>query len=191
MLLSEALDQVQKLLLGFPNGGANAGKGYIGALAAALAEYPRIVATKCCHPVHGVARETKFLPTVADVVGFCERETDEMRRPIDREDRDRKMRAEFEQRAEDEKFWQADRAARPTLPELKDKHGENWGLSGGKPDPVRAAATREQLERSNRVAFERECQAAGVDPARGVSPSLIAVLREKGAIPAAKREGAE
>jgi hypothetical protein len=189
MLLSEALEHVQKLLQGFPNGGANAGKGYIGALAAALAEYPRMVATKCCHPVHGVARETKFLPTVADIIGFCERETDEMRRPIDREDRDAKMRAEFKARAEDEKFWQADRAARPSLDELKAKHGDNWGLEA-RQDQKRLAVSRETMQRANDTLRERENAAAGMDPNSQVSAALVKVLRERGLIPA-KREAAE
>jgi hypothetical protein len=192
MTLSEALEHVHRLLRGFPNGGANAGDGYIGALAATLGEYPRMVATKCCSPVHGVARETRFLPTVADIVAFCERETAELRRPVDREDHDDKMRQEFTRRAEDEKFWKADRAARPSLDEIREKHGPNYGLKDDPRTPEQLRLSRETLERANRAAFERECTAAGVDPARGVSPSLIAVLRERGLIPAqAQSEAAE
>jgi hypothetical protein len=191
MFLSEALDHVDKLLQGFPNGGANAGKGYIGALAAALAEYPRMVAKKCCDPVHGIARETKFLPTVADVVAFCERETAELRRPVDREDHDRKLREEFTRRAEDEKFWAADRAARPTLDELRAKHGPTYGLKDDPRTPEQLRVSRETMERANRTALERECAAAGMDPDRGVSPSLVKVLRERGLIPAQQSEAAE
>lgn len=175
MFLSEALEHVDRLLQGFPNGGANAGKGYIGALAATLAEYPRMVATKCCDPVHGVARETRFLPTVADVVGFCELELTEMRRPLDREDRDARMREEFERRLAEDRALQDDRARRPTLDELKEKHGPNWGLTGKDPtNPDALRISREHLERANRLAFLRECAEAGIDPARGVSPSLLA-----------------
>jgi hypothetical protein len=191
MTLSEALEHVHRLLQGFPNGGANAGDGYIGALAATLGDYPRMVATKCCSPVHGVARETKFLPTVADIVAFCERETTELRRPVDREDHDRKMREEFTRRAEDEKFWAADRAARPSLDEIRAKHGPNYGLKDDARTPEQLKLSRETLERANRMALERECAAAGMDPDRGVSPSLVKVLRERGVIPAPQSEAAE
>ncbi len=137
MLLSDALECVRKLVRAFPNGGANAGDGYIGALAATLAEYPRMVAVKCCDPVHGVSRETRFLPTVADVVAFCERETAGMRGPVEREDRDARILREMAERAEAEAQLQAERAARPTIDEMKAKHGPNWGLTPSEPAPPR------------------------------------------------------
>ena len=74
MILSEAIEAATAIIERYPNGGANAGDSYIGALAAMLASYPRQVAMRCADPVRGIVRTCKFLPTVADVVAFCERE---------------------------------------------------------------------------------------------------------------------
>lgn len=180
MLLSDALEQVNRLLGGFPNGGANAGDGYIGALAATLCDYPRQVAVKCCNPVRGVSRETRFLPTVADLVGFCERETQAMRRPVEVEDRDAALRWEMVERREAEARLRADRARRPTLDDLRQKHGPGWGIDGAVRPSESLKATREQLVRANNATFERECMAFGIDPERGVSPSLVKLLAEHG-----------
>lgn len=38
------------------------------------------------------------------------------------------------------------------------------------------AATKAQLEDANRRVFIRECEAEGLDPARGVSPALLKTL---------------
>jgi predicted transcriptional regulator YheO len=42
------------------------------------------------------------------------------------------------------------------------------------------AASMENITRANKVAFERACQDAGIDPAGGVSPYLIKALIEQG-----------
>src|SRR5580704_1453201 len=76
MSLSEAIDAAGLIIGAFPNGGANAGDSYIGALAATLGSYPRSVAKRCADHVHGVSRDCKFLPTVADIVAWCERHTE-------------------------------------------------------------------------------------------------------------------
>lgn len=80
LLLSEAIDIVGRTLDLFPNGRTQAGKSYIGGLAAVLMEYPRQVAMRAAGPVHGVARDTTFLPTVAVLIAWCERETAPMNR---------------------------------------------------------------------------------------------------------------
>lgn len=72
LTLSEAVDAVGRLISAFPNGGQQSSKGYIGALSALLLEYPRQIALECADPVKGVARATKFLPTIADIVGWCD-----------------------------------------------------------------------------------------------------------------------
>ena len=75
MTISEAIEAANKIIRAFPNGGNGAGQGYIGALAATLGSYPKSVALRCADPVRGVTRDCRFLPTVADIVGWCERET--------------------------------------------------------------------------------------------------------------------
>jgi hypothetical protein len=190
MTLSEAIEAVGLLVRRFPNGGANAGKDYIGGLAAVLIEYPRSIALRCHDPLRGVPRETKFLPTPSDVIAWCERETDDMRRPVDREERDAGMRKHFSKLAEDEKFWSADRAARPTYDELKATHGPTWGISDTDPqNPKARENAREALHHANEMLRRRENEAAGMDPDSLVSAALVKVLREQGV--AAPREAAE
>lgn len=87
MIPSEAIEAVTKMIRGYPNGGANAGASYIGALASVLAQYPRAIAIECADPLRGVARTCKFLPTVADIVSWCEPHFEKMHSTVQREDR--------------------------------------------------------------------------------------------------------
>lgn len=74
---------------------------------------------------------------------------------------------------------------RPTMDELRAKYGPNWGIGASfeRVDEAMKARARESMEKANRRFFEAECAAAGVDPAMGLSPSLLRNLREKGLIP--------
>jgi hypothetical protein len=128
MSLSEALMTVSKLISTYPNGGGQAGKGYMGALAAVLASYPTRIAIAVADPVYGVPRECKFLPTPADVIAWCERELAEMRRPVDHLDRLEKLREEAKQRESADAEWQKARMLRLPLDALRAKHGPNWGI---------------------------------------------------------------
>lgn len=186
--LSEAIELVGMLIRRYPNGGGNAGKDYIGGLANVLMHYPRSVVLRCHDPMEGVPRDVKFLPTPSDVIAWCERQTDQMRGPVEREDRDTRILREMRERREEGDRWDADRAQRPTLAELKQKHGENWGL-GEQQDDKRVAATKEQLQRANDTLRQRENAAAGMDPDSQVSAALVKVLREKGVVP--RQEAAE
>jgi hypothetical protein len=84
---SEALQAAGRIVKAYPNGGKDAGEGYIGALAATLAAYPRVTATQCASPVFGVVRVASFLPTVAEIVKWCEKAVEPLYRQADREDR--------------------------------------------------------------------------------------------------------
>lgn len=100
MTMPEAIEAVGRMIAAYPNGGGNAGKSYIGTIAALLTQYPKSVAVQCANPLSGVARETRFLPTVADVVAWCEPEAGRMCERVDREDR---VRRQFELRAESDR----------------------------------------------------------------------------------------
>ena len=130
MMLSEAIELVGKIVRSY-NGGKNADAGYIGALAHMLASYPRQVAMRCADPVNGVVRICKFLPQPADIVVWCERETEPLRR--DREYEVRTAR-QLDERAE----FEAPRTGRLTYAELKAKYGDGqggWGIDKHKPQP--------------------------------------------------------
>ena len=179
MAYSEAVEGVGKLVAAFPNGSPANAKGYIGALAAVLADYPRVIAAKCCDPLKGVARDTRFLPTVADLVGWCERELAELRAIVDRDDFEKACaQQQRDLRAAEQKLAD-DRKLRPTLQQLQEQHGTNWGIQDQQEMRAKTASTDLLLE-ANRRTFERECRRAGVDPTTAtVSPELVRLLDAK------------
>jgi hypothetical protein len=97
MTISEAISAVQKIIDGYPNGGAGAGQGYIGASADILSSYPRQTALACANSRTGIARTCKFLPTVADIVAWCEKATEPLWCAAEREARIAAQLAEREQ----------------------------------------------------------------------------------------------
>lgn len=178
MSYSEAVESVGRLIAAFPNGSPANAKGYIGALAAVLVDYPRVVAAKCSDPLKGVARETRFLPTVADLVGWCERERAGLQGIVDREDHAAAVATKARELAQHESALAAARKTRPTLQEMQKEHGPNWGIGAAeKQDLIVKEAQRATLVKANRRAFEAECKAAGVDPAHmTISPSLMRIV---------------
>lgn len=94
MTLSEAIEAVTEMIGRYANGGAQAGDSYIGALAATLCSYPRQVAMRCASRT-GVTAQCKFLPTDADVIAWCERDTAPLYRDAEREYR---LKEQFELR---------------------------------------------------------------------------------------------
>jgi hypothetical protein len=87
MSLSEAIEAATAIIACYPNGGANAGDGYIGALTATLASYPKQTALHCADPRRGIVRQCKFLPTVADMVAWLDDMSKSLYRQYDREQR--------------------------------------------------------------------------------------------------------
>jgi hypothetical protein len=126
--MSEAVDFVGKLLAAYPN--PNVSDSYIGAIAAVLRDYPREIATKCCDPLQGVVRGCKFVPTIADLVAWCEPKRIDMQRPVQRAlDWDAEMEAAKVRRAQ-EKNERADRERRlgPELGSLVSELKELYGI---------------------------------------------------------------
>lgn len=154
MTPSEAIEVVGRLIAAFPNGNPQSGKGYIGALAAVLADYPRYVATRCCDPRTGVARETRFLPTVADIVAWCERETESLRFPVDREDDELAYLQRAKAREAEALAIEAARTKRLTYDELKAKHGGSW-LPANTADENARPMTLEEISEKYGVPIEQ------------------------------------
>ena len=174
LILSEAIDAVASMLAGFPNGAPQNSQGYIGALAAVLMEYPRSVALACSSRKQGIVRTTRFLPTIADIVAWCDQHTAEMRQPIDREERDRQFAQEHRRMAAEAADLELQRKTRPSYDELKAKHGPTWGLQAGE-----KAKRAKPIHDAGRRLFEAECKAAGLDPSSLVSPRLIKLLGQR------------
>lgn len=172
MLLSEAVTLIAKLLDGFPHGRPPNQTSYIGALANVLCQYPRMVAAKCVDPIKGVARETRFLPTISDLVAWCERESAFLRDAVERDDREQRLRAEAEARRKADEKLAADRRLRPTLQQLHEQYGPDWGIGAGD-DLSRIASekSRALAAEANDRLRAAEYAAAGLEP-RYAAPGI-------------------
>lgn len=132
-----------KLLLGcYRTGDANDPETYVAAITAVLARYPETVITAVTHPVTGLPSKKGWLPTVKEVSDSC----DEAVEPIvQNELRLKRIKEQIETRERE------DRGEKPTLHQLQEKYGENWGLSRSEKQKIPEAKADE-----NRAAFERE-----------------------------------
>ena len=143
LIPSEAFEAVGSMLTGYAHKG-QADQNYIANFANILTRYPRSVAIKCAHPIDGVVRHTKFLPTPSDVIEWCEAESRPLREAADRENRverqlnardewlrprtgPRKTAAEILQSFEDAGFEFAGRKKRITV--SPDEFMERYGIS--------------------------------------------------------------
>jgi hypothetical protein len=100
MTMQEAIAAVGKMLNAYPNARDGVRDGYMGIIAALLCQYPRSIAMRCANPINGVCRTTKFLPTVAEVVEWCETNTVTIRTFAEFQSNSRKQFAEQDQREE-------------------------------------------------------------------------------------------
>jgi hypothetical protein len=174
LLISEAIVAVGRMIRGYANSG-QAGKAYIGAMADLLMRYPREVALRCVEPF-GVPKETRFLPTPADVIAWCEKAVRPMHEEAERED-------SFAEQLALRELWQ-----NQVVSESLKANGRTWldrtdpkvrELTGQKEREARARKDTGllRIDEANKAVFARECEHDGVDPARGVSPSLLKRLR--------------
>jgi hypothetical protein len=121
------------MIRGYANRG-QADRAYIGAIAELLMHYPRQVAVACVDPFHGVVRDTKFMPTPADVIGWCEKATAPMHGEAAREDRIEKQLREREE-------WQAQRKSAPPAAKVQltyQQFLDHCEATNQKPRPVGA-----------------------------------------------------
>jgi hypothetical protein len=96
--MAEAIEAVGRMVACYPHADAErVGKGYVGAMASVLAEYPRSVAMACADVRSGVVRSCKFLPTIAEVVAWCEPEVARLRRVTDYDARSARQLCERDQ----------------------------------------------------------------------------------------------
>jgi hypothetical protein len=171
--LSEAVRLAGNLLGCYPNGDKPA-QSYLGAIAEILQQYPRFIA----EDIRAVARECKFLPTVADVVAWCERRYEAARKPLDRQGQAVAM---FKGRAEDEAL-QVARALRPTLAQMQEQYGADWGIKGSTADRI---ANERKRQAAAKITDEANAAAiAAMDKAydwntaaKGYTPILAELLK--------------
>lgn len=110
-----------RLLLGqFRRGEANDPGTFVASVAAVLSRYSTEIVMHVTDPRTGLAVKGDWLPTVREVATECDRLAAEDRR---RQNRAAQIEAQLLERQRHERA-----APRPTLEELRTKHGPNWGL---------------------------------------------------------------
>ena len=127
LLPSEAATWVISMLRSYPPSEVDQ-HDYILTLAACLQQFPRAIAIRCANPLKGVAATTRFKPTVADLTAWCQREVDNLQEIVDRADLDKHLREERTAALFEEQRLAEERKTRPSLDELRAKHGPLWGL---------------------------------------------------------------
>lgn len=167
-----------KILLGcYRTGDANDPETYVAAITAVLARYPEEIITSVTHPVTGLPSKKGWLPTVKEVTDACNEAVDPI---VQNELRLKRIREQLETREREE------RGEKPTLNQLKEKYGNDWGLSPlekrkipeAKADENRAAMEREQ----SRVRAEYE-QLGMAPPSRyALSPTALREMAQRDAV---------
>ena len=177
LLPSEAMSIAADLLSLFPN--CKAEDGFIRALAQELfMRYPASVVNEIADAFTGLPAVTAFLS-----IDAAKRWLDDQCKPLfEQAEHERRALAPPEpewldkQKAESVQNIIAKNAAWLTR---KDPRVRELMAAAGKGESEHQRQTEllAKLKISNDKYFERECQAAGIDPARGVSPSLLATLK--------------
>jgi len=114
-------------LLGcYRSGEANDPDTYVAAISATLARYSQQIITDVTHPVSGLPAKKSWLPTVKEVFDACEEQADRTRQQTARE---RRIQEQFAAREEQDRLD----AVKPSLEQMKEKYGANWGLTPNEP----------------------------------------------------------
>lgn len=145
LTMSEAVEAVGRMLAAFPNTRDGVRDGYLGVMAQLLTRYPRQTALRCAHPIDGVIRDCKFLPTVSEAVKWLEREQLPLLNANVRERRDAEQ---FAQRERDEA--DADREPlehrQDVAARIKDElRAKGFMFAGDSPGANTVAKEREKL----------------------------------------------
>lgn len=110
-----------KLLLGcYRTGEANDPQTYVAAITAILSRYPEDVITTVTHPATGLPKQKSWLPTIKEVSDACD---DAAEFGIQHAARLKRVKEQLEE------MERQDRGEKPTLEQLKEKYGENWGMT--------------------------------------------------------------
>lgn len=164
------LDRTKMLFSCYRKDEAHDPEVYCAAVAATLADFPRAVVDYVTDPRTGIPSESKFLPNVAEVRAACVRESERRRVLSQPKVILRRGETPLVKRAPGTSYF-----------EMFEKHGRPIGRFETEPQARGAAMSPDQIDRANRTIFERECRDAGIDPANGVSPSLLKLLGEQNA----------
>lgn len=147
--LGLALQRADLLFRCYPKAEADDPETFAAAASALLSRYPDAVIITVTDPVDGIASRQKWRPHLSEIREAC----DEQMAPIYREQQRQRRAAETASILKDSDM---PREARPTYDDLKAKYGPNWGMSAREEDQEAKQRQREQIDRANKVLFERE-----------------------------------
>jgi hypothetical protein len=143
--LTEAIKLATQITSSYPDSGRIT-ETYLGAIASILQDYPASVARRCANK--GIVLVCKFLPTVADIVTYCEGFT----QPLYKQTETLMRRAQQFKEREDYEKRQAERPKRLSIQELKEKYGDwtnAWQPVPGAEDKYKPPAERPVGSRAN------------------------------------------
>jgi hypothetical protein len=96
----------------------------VAAVTAVLSHFPEEVITSVTHPVTGLPKKNSWLPTIKEVNDACNEAIEPIRQ---HEARLKRIKEQLEMRERE------DRGEKPSLEQLKEKYGPNWGLTANEP----------------------------------------------------------
>ncbi len=130
-----------------------------------LAQYPEWVGERLCSVTTGLPAKHDFMPAIKSLREACEAEFSTTR-----------FAMQWEANAAQQRL-PAPQVIRPTLQQMHEKYGENWGLVERHEESDRIKSNRKAiLDKANTAILERECREAGI-PNTGVSPALWKRIR--------------
>ena len=168
-------------------GGANNPEVFVTAVAATLARYPDQVIYDVTDPTTGLPVQVTWMPSVKEVRDACEKAY----RPIvENEARLKRIKEQMEMRE------RMDRGEKPTLAQLQERYGENWGLKR-----EQAVKTLEEKAQENQAAMEREQARVKAEYAAlgmpapasklALSPTTRRIIQQQDELRAALKQAAE
>lgn len=137
-LTTYAADRARLLLGCYRTGEANDPETYVAAITSILSRYPEAVITEVTHPATGLPKKKSWLPTVKEVSDACD---EAVEFSVQHAARLKRIKDQLDARARE------DRGEKPTLAQLKERFGDNWGFEPVATKPVSTfkAPTKEEL----------------------------------------------
>ncbi|MGF6434339.1 hypothetical protein ABIE91_009559 [Bradyrhizobium elkanii] len=136
-----ASERAKLMLDCYRTGGANNPETFVTAVAATLARYPDEVIYAVTDPTTGIPVQITWMPSIKEVNDACAKAHEPI---VQNEIRLKRIREQMEMRE------RMDRGEKPTLDQLKEKYGENWGL-----ERLKSTKTAEEKREESRIALER------------------------------------
>lgn len=169
--LNWATDQVNLFFGSFRKADADDPKTFTAGCLRLFTAYDSEVVRYVVDPLTGLPGSTVWLPALSEVKTALDNRSASLLKQV------QQARIEAENLRERRK-WQASRKNRPTLDELKAKHGEGWGLPTLAKEGEKAKADRlARLSEANERLLKQEREAAGMSSASPISPSLAALMK--------------